>query len=741
MTNKVSIVIPIYNALNELKECVDSIIKSNVTVDYEIILIDDCSPDHNVKKYLEGINNPKIKVFYNEKNLGFVKTVNKGMKLAESNDVLLLNSDTVVTQKFLDKIVKVAYSSPSIGTVTPLSNAASIMSIIEFCKEVPLPEGLDPETANKIVELIYAGEIISAPTANGYCMYIKRELLDLIGYFDEENFGKGYGEENDFSIRAMLNGYTNVCDNSTFIYHKGHSSFNTHEALNKKIDSVKAKHSSILHSRYPFWQQMIVDFIAHSLMKNKVKLFNIVYKLISSNKPTILILKHPEQVKGGIYLHTENLIKNLGDKYNFVVLYPINQDNFKLHFYINGKRFADEGIDLFNIHRYEEKVWFYNLIKDLNSLFNFVHIHIQHWLYFDIGILNLSKIINVPVSVTLHDLSLLFSGLDYIVNPTAHEDREIDTESVHIRRLNLLLKNVDYLIAPSNYVKNKFTSVFEDINIKVIENGVKKPKKKDLKSLSSLDVHDDSNINICYLGAVGRHKGIEDYFKLMKYFNQSKKEMLNFYVIGNDDHRLLDELDKKYKLKKNVDYVHDVYTKGYPYDLLLKYKINVVIVPSIVPESFCMTISEALALGIPVITSDLGAQGDRIRKLNAGWVYSDLEQLINTVVTMIENPDQIRQKRKFNIDNVKVNFVEDMVKKYDGIFSQSLNREESTVVGLDNIKISDELKLEFIYDDNRTGVVGVTPVLGTYYLKFVNLIKRNNLLYRIARKFAKFVLK
>ncbi len=738
MPKKVSIIIPIYNALNELKECIDSILRSNISVDYEIILIDDCSPDTNVKKYLETIDNPKIRIFYNERNLGFVKTVNKGMRLAESNDVLLLNSDTVVTQRFLDKIVKVAYSSPSIGTVTPLSNAASIMSIIEFCREVPLPEDLDPETANKIVELIYAGEIISAPTANGYCMYIKREVLDLIGYFDEENFGKGYGEENDFSIRAMLNGYTNVCDNSTFIYHKGHSSFNTHEVLNKNIDSIKAKHSSILHSKYPFWQQMIVDFIGHSLMKNKVKLFNIVYKLIQSNKPNILILKHPEQVRGGIFLHTENLISHLGGNYNFVVLYQTNPDNVTLHFYVNGKQIDDGGILLFNIHRYEEKMWIYNLLRDLDSLFNFFHIHIQHWLYYDLGILSLSKLMNIPTSLTLHDLSILFGGIDYIANSNSDKNYEVDEESGYIKRLKVLLDNVDYLVAPSYYIKHKFETTFKNIKINVIENGVKKPSEKLIKRCKKLNFNND-DIGICYLGSVGIHKGIENYLRLVQRLKNIRN--IKFYILGSDNHNCLVSLGRKYGLRKNVDYIHETYDGGSPYDLLIKYKIQLVIIPSIVPESFCMTLSEALALGIPVVTSNLGAQGDRVKKLNVGWVYDDFEQLENTVKMLIENPNLIREKRKLNINNIKVAFVDDMVNKYDSIFSQSLDRKKNTVVSLDNIKIPDELKLEFIYDDNRTGISVVTPVIGTYYFKLVNLIKMNNLLFRITRKIAKLILK
>lgn len=101
---KCDVIIPIYNAYNCLKPCIDSVLKYTDMTNNRLILINDKSTDENVlpllKKYADG---KKVILLENEENLGFVGTVNKGMKYSSENDVLLLNSDTEVTENWLEK--------------------------------------------------------------------------------------------------------------------------------------------------------------------------------------------------------------------------------------------------------------------------------------------------------------------------------------------------------------------------------------------------------------------------------------------------------------------------------------------------------------------------------------------------------------------------------------------------------------------------------------------------------------
>lgn len=236
------IIIPIYNAYDFVKKCVESVLKYTDFNEARIILIDDKSPDSRILpllKQYEKKNPKKIVLLVNEENLGFVKTVNKGMKFSK-NDVLLLNSDTEVTSGWLEKIRNLAYRDERIATVTPLSNNATLASVPKFNQYNELPEGYNAQKMAKIIEKYSMHIYPEIPSAHGFCMYIKRSVLNLVGFFDEEKFGKGYGEEVDFSFRCLEKGYKNVLCDDAYVFHSGAASF-----LNK------GSHDDELWKKYP----------------------------------------------------------------------------------------------------------------------------------------------------------------------------------------------------------------------------------------------------------------------------------------------------------------------------------------------------------------------------------------------------------------------------------------------------------------------------------------------------------
>ena len=148
----VDIIIPVYNALEELKVCIDSIQRhTDLTLD-RLVIVNDNSPDTEVAPYLKAVSDGnQIVVLENEQNLGFSGSVNRGITYS-NRDVLLLNSDTVVTARWLDKIVHCAYSDPAISTVTPFSNNATLCSVPEFCKDNTIPYNL---TIDKYADAVY----------------------------------------------------------------------------------------------------------------------------------------------------------------------------------------------------------------------------------------------------------------------------------------------------------------------------------------------------------------------------------------------------------------------------------------------------------------------------------------------------------------------------------------------------------------------------------------------------------
>src|SRR4029078_568222 len=152
--------------------------------------------------------------------LGFPASANRGMG-ASDRDVVLLNSDTEVTAGWLEKLQAAGYSAAAVATATPFSNNATLCSLPRSFAANALPSGLDADGFGRVVEERSRREYPRIPTGVGVCLCVKRKVLDAVGAFDEARFGQGYGEENDFCMRALRAGYVHVLDDSTFIYHAG----------------------------------------------------------------------------------------------------------------------------------------------------------------------------------------------------------------------------------------------------------------------------------------------------------------------------------------------------------------------------------------------------------------------------------------------------------------------------------------------------------------------------------------
>jgi GT2 family glycosyltransferase len=224
----VQIIMPVYNGYEYLKDCIKSIFLNTDLKSHTLVIIDDSSTDSRVTAYLkeleEGRDGKRIEILFNTNNQGFVKTINRGMKLSPG-DVIILNSDTLVTKNWVDKLRRAAYSKPRVATATPLSNYMTINGIPKPFQYNAIPSGMNVDTFAAFLEdisLLYYPEV---PAGVGFCMYIKRDVLEQLGYFDETKFEKGYAEETDFCMRALKQGFVHVLDDSTYIYHVGGVSF------------------------------------------------------------------------------------------------------------------------------------------------------------------------------------------------------------------------------------------------------------------------------------------------------------------------------------------------------------------------------------------------------------------------------------------------------------------------------------------------------------------------------------
>jgi GT2 family glycosyltransferase len=246
-----AIVVPIFNAARELNECLAALL-AYTPGKCRIVLVDDASTDPAVAAVLDRYRRrPSVEVHRNDRNLGFTRTVNRGIAIAERADVVLLNSDTKVGPRWLENLRLAAYSGEEVATATPLSNNAGAFSAPEFGRANLLPGWLGLGDYQRLVTQASERAYPRVPTGHGFCMYVRRDCIDQIGPFDAEAFPRGYGEENDFCMRAVQHGLVHVVDDATLVFHVRSASFG--EAKDALLRAGRA----VLDERYPEYTRLV----------------------------------------------------------------------------------------------------------------------------------------------------------------------------------------------------------------------------------------------------------------------------------------------------------------------------------------------------------------------------------------------------------------------------------------------------------------------------------------------------
>jgi GT2 family glycosyltransferase len=259
----VLIAVPLYRRPDLARQLAGSLLRCAEDVraiDGEVLFVNDSPDDAGLAETLEEIALEIGEAFAwgvlrNPENLGFVGACNRAIAEAVERgmDLLLLNSDTVVTPGALSEMVRISRLDPMIGFVNPRSNNATLASLPcqeRFRQAQPVEARAGwQEVARRLPELSYA------PTAVGFCLLIRWAILAEFGGFDEI-YGRGYNEENDLIMRAGRRGYRAVLANHAFVWHEGGSSF----GLSGESAALEARNRAILLARYPEYARLTEDY-------------------------------------------------------------------------------------------------------------------------------------------------------------------------------------------------------------------------------------------------------------------------------------------------------------------------------------------------------------------------------------------------------------------------------------------------------------------------------------------------
>lgn len=250
---EIDIVVPVFNALSDVKLCLESIKSRQDGCKVRVFVVNDGS-DTETTNWLRGYcDNELFFLIEHSHNRGYTRAVNSGLRATTAPYAITLNSDTIVTTGWLKGLLRCINASPEIGIAGPLSNAASWQNVPQlFDTDGTFAINMlgvndTPDSMAAVVAQASRRTYPRVPFVNGFCFMIKRAVLNTIGFMDEENFPVGYGEENDYCIRAADAGFALAIADDTYVFHAKSKSFG--HAKRKELSeqgstALKRKHSA-----------------------------------------------------------------------------------------------------------------------------------------------------------------------------------------------------------------------------------------------------------------------------------------------------------------------------------------------------------------------------------------------------------------------------------------------------------------------------------------------------------------
>jgi GT2 family glycosyltransferase len=629
-SRKLDILVPVYKDWALTRQCllalhasVSLALSAQPSREIFIHATNDYSPDDAVNENLADLCKELGVIYHiNQENLGFIRTVNNFMLSTEA-DVLLVNSDVILSRHCINELITARkLLGGHVASLTAFSNNATIFS---YPRQIVENRISSPCAIERIADAFRSADggntgaaTQQVPVSHGFLMYISRTALNAVGVFDDY-FGKGYGEEVDWAMRAALKGFEHHICTTAYAFHKGSVSFS--DDVRKKILNNSNK---IIAERYPFYDKMVQEFVyADDLLplRNRVALD----LLMKSALPIQLHVSHSSG--GGIDTYISGLIDQ-DPSMAHVVLRPGRTHAELVSGEAANKLFAFNlecsELDAVIIGGFEDMI-LSSLTPLLPQLASVTFHSFVGWK---------SNEIEVLIGfLAEHQLSYSVVGHDYMaVCPriklidSAGEFCDVGDAS----RCTFCLRTSDgpvetSLMAPYNsdikLYREFFGSILrrseeiicstQDQAERFARQGfqqvlVSEPFEAPFSVLPSYQ-HDPASRNVVLIGGLSVEKGAEQLFHVASHCLQINPSV-HFYLVGAASN--LEDLTRL----PNFTSVSRYSTFNELHDAVRYIYSPIAFFPAIWPETWCYTLSEALQMGLPVIAPNLGALGSRLSR-------------------------------------------------------------------------------------------------------------------------------
>ena len=638
-TRPAAVVIPAYRGLDTTRACLDSVLAS-VPAGTTLVVVDDATPEPALAALLDDLAAAgRIRLLRHQVNHGFPSSANAGMRLAArlapGADLVLLNSDTVVTPGWLAGLREAVHAAPDIGTATPLSNDATILSYPD-----PASTNRPPAALRQLASLAARanpGIAIDIPTAVGFCMYLRRECLAATGLFREDVFAQGYGEENDFCLRATHLGWRHIGVPGVFVAHAGGQSFGA------ATSPLIARNLAVLEQLHPGYRAVIAAFQhADPLAEPRRRLDALRWQAArlkangraKSAEGAVLLVTHDSG--GGVERVVRTRCAALHQAGRRAILLRPVPDRHRAGAQ-GGQAYRPGLLQLEDGDGTAYPNLVFALPRELPAVVRLLRadrpalMEIHHLLGHDHTVLRLAALLAIPEEIHLHDyawfcprVTLIGPAGRYCGEPDDPRDCEACVadagraieEDISVAALRARsardLARARRVTAPSADSAARLRRHFPAITAELA------PLEDDAAAIAAGRAlpptlqRPGERRRVAIIGGIGTEKGYDILLACAR--DAEKRDLpLEFTLVGHsvDDRRLLDT---------GRVAVTGGYREGEGEVLVRAQRPHLAWLPSLWPETWCFTLGVAWRAGLRVAVFDIGAPCERVRATGHGWV-------------------------------------------------------------------------------------------------------------------------
>ncbi len=639
----IDVIVPIYNGYDYLVTLFEDLRKTDMKM--RIILVDDKSPDERVhaleREYAAKYDN--VILIESEENYGFVKSVNRGLEIAQGH-VALVNTDTELPEGWLERLMYPILFEKKVASSTPYTNSGTIFSFPNMGVNNEIYGGFSVDAIDAAFRMMKP-RYIKAPTGVGFCMGMNKEAIKEVGFLDYETYGRGYAEENDWCQKAIKKGYRNVHVENLFVYHKHGGSF-----LSDEKKQLIESHLAKLKERFPKYDGHVASYMSADKSREIRELAQMYIDM--QEKTSLLYFDH--SLSGGATSYLEKK-KNQDfqegkctttvryDHINGGYRFDFENGNIKLSYQVK------EFEDLLTIGRYLhwDEIW-------INELVTYPEI----WDTLEL-IVEIKRQQNAKIVMLMHDyfsicpsINLMTEDFHYCGLPGGEKCQECYNKREFfgqypcfsqpdwIEHWKAFFAECAEIRSFSQDTLNRVEQCFgKDLPHTLVPHQV-----NHMIPIHKEHTHSDT-ITIGLLGMLINHKGSDLVEACLKEIEE-KNLNIRFVLIGQT-------MGCSMEGYKNFYATGEYHVSDLP-RLVYENDIDIFLMASVWPETFSYTTTEVMQMGLPVASFDLGAPAERIKIYEKGLIISErtasvtLNEITDFVVNKLglKKPEKIVEKKK-----------------------------------------------------------------------------------------------